>query len=47
MAELVLPNALAAITSLRCSGLVHGSLLLAHPVARDTRQLQALNTFGT
>ena len=39
-AELVFPNALAAITSLRCSGFVHGSRLLAQPVASETSRLQ-------
>ncbi len=38
--ELVLPNALAAITILRCSGFVQGSLLLAQPVASETSRLQ-------
>ena len=43
--ELVLPNALAAMTILRCSGLVQGSRLLAHPVASETSRLQASEKF--
>jgi hypothetical protein len=37
----VLPKAEAAMTILRCSGLVQGIRLLAHPVSSDTSRLQA------
>lgn len=35
------PKAEAAMTILRCSGLVQGIRLLAHPVSSDTSRLQA------
>ena len=40
-AESVVPKAEAAMTIFRCSGLVQGSRLLAHPVSSDTSRLQA------
>jgi hypothetical protein len=38
-AELVLPKAEAATTIFRCSGLVPGMRLLAHPVSNATSRL--------
>ena len=37
----MLPKAEAAMTILRCSGLVQGIRLLAHPVSSDASRLQA------